>query len=47
MGFGPGDFPNSEKHSNSAISLPIYPDLKKNEINKIIKLIKLFFERKV
>lgn len=46
MGFQPGDFPNSEKHSNSAISLPIYPDLKKTEIDRIIKLIKIFFAKK-
>jgi len=41
--FRPGDFPNSEKHANSAISLPIYPDLKKIQIDRVIKLIKLFF----
>jgi UDP-4-amino-4,6-dideoxy-N-acetyl-beta-L-altrosamine transaminase len=46
MGFRPGDFPNSEKHSSSAISLPIYPDLKKTQIDRIIKLIKIFFTKK-
>lgn len=46
MGFRPGDFPNSEKHSNSAISLPIYPDLKKTQLDRIIKLIKIFFNKK-
>ena len=35
MGFKKGDFYNSEKHSESCISIPIYPDLKLEEINKL------------
>lgn len=40
FGFKKGDFPNSEKYSNSAISLPIYYGLKKSEQIKVIKIIK-------
>ena len=45
MGFKKGDFYNSEKHSESCISIPIYPDLKLKEINKVIRLIKHFFKK--
>ena len=37
-----GDFRNSEKYGKLNISLPIYPKLKKQEIDKICKeIIKL------
>ncbi len=39
-GFKKGDFPLSEKHAQSAISLPIYYGLKKNQQIKIIKKLK-------
>ncbi len=45
MGFKKGDFYNSEKHSESCLSIPIYPDLKLEEINKVIRLIKIFFKK--
>lgn len=37
MGFKIGDFPESEKYSNRAITLPLYPELKKNQISFIIQ----------
>ena len=39
LGFKKGSFPNSEKHARSVISIPIFPNLKKKNIFKIIKLI--------
>jgi len=39
-GFKKGNFPISENHAKSAISLPIYYDLKKSDQMKIIKNIK-------
>ena len=42
-GFKNGDFPNSELHSLTSISLPIYPELSKNKQFRVIKLIKKFF----
>lgn len=39
-------FKNSKKYANTNISLPIYPRLKNFEINKIIKVIKDFYENK-
>jgi len=41
-GFKKNQFPNSENYSKSAISIPIYPNLKSHEQKKVIKLIKRF-----
>ena len=40
LGFKSGDFPISEKHAKSAISLPIYFDLNKKQLSNIIKTLK-------
>lgn len=40
LGFQWGDFPNAEKYYRSAISLPIFPSLKSNEQNYVIKSVK-------
>tara|TARA_B100001123_G_C15332692_1_gene1031778 strand:+ start:3596 stop:4768 length:1173 start_codon:yes stop_codon:yes gene_type:complete len=40
FGFKKGDFPNSENYSNSAISLPIYYNLKKTEQIKVINIVR-------
>ena len=37
--FGNQSFKNSENIANNGISIPIDPNLKKNEINKIIRVI--------
>ncbi len=36
LGFSEGDFPISENYSTNAISLPIYPTLKKQDFNRVI-----------
>ncbi len=46
FGFKKGDFPNSEDYGNTAISIPIYPDLSLKNQNKVINLIKKFFKKK-
>ena len=43
FGYKKGDFPEAEKISQEVLSLPIYPELKKSEQQKIIKEIKNFF----
>ena len=45
MKFKKTDLLNSEEHALTAISLPMFPDLKKNEQTKIIRVIKLFFKK--
>jgi len=42
-GFRKNQFPNSVKYGSSAISLPIYYDIKINEIKKVCDLIKSFY----
>ena len=46
LGFKNRNFPNSLDYSKKALSLPIYPGLKKIEINKIINEIKKIFKYK-
>ena len=45
FGFKKKQFPIAEKYSETAISIPIYPNLKKKEQIKIISLIKSFFHK--
>jgi dTDP-4-amino-4,6-dideoxygalactose transaminase len=40
FGYKKGDFPIAEKIGNSAISLPLYPLLKNEEIDYVIKTVK-------
>lgn len=37
LGFGPGDFPESEAYARSAISLPLYPGLNKEEQERVVE----------
>lgn len=46
LGFRKGDFPNSERYAENAISIPIYPDLNLTNQNRVIYLIKKFFKKK-
>tara|TARA_Y100001968_G_scaffold171440_1_gene156816 strand:- start:3626 stop:4798 length:1173 start_codon:yes stop_codon:yes gene_type:complete len=39
-GFNIGDFPISENYSKDAISLPLFPGIKPNEINRVIRCLK-------
>ena len=39
-GFKKGDFPNSEEYSRKAISIPLYPELKRNDLLRVSKLLK-------
>jgi len=45
FGFKKNQFPVAEEYSESAISIPIYPNLRKKDQIKIINLIKLFFSK--
>ena len=38
-----GDFPNAEKIANSTISLPVHEFITKKNMNKMINLIKSFY----
>ena len=43
FGYKIGDYPNSEDYGNKALSIPIYPNLKKKEQLKVVSLLKKFF----
>jgi len=43
LGYKEGDFPVSEKVSKEVLSLPVYPSLTEEEINKIIKAVEVFY----
>lgn len=42
--FKKGDFPNAEIYSQTALSIPIFPNLKINDQLKVVKIIKNFFK---
>jgi len=42
LGYKPGDFPNSERAQEEVLSLPIYPELTEEQIEKIVEAIKHF-----
>jgi UDP-4-amino-4,6-dideoxy-N-acetyl-beta-L-altrosamine transaminase len=44
-GYGRGDFPVAEKYYDCALSLPLYPTLKDSEQEKVISLVKGFYEK--
>ena len=44
-GYGRGDYPVAEKYYENALSLPLYPTLKNTEQEKVISLVKKFYEK--
>ena len=40
------DMSVTEDLSNNIVSLPIYPEIKKNELDKVIRLLKVFYDKK-
>lgn len=44
--YKPEDFPVASKYQNEILSLPMYPELKKDQINFIVSKIKDFFSKK-
>jgi dTDP-4-amino-4,6-dideoxygalactose transaminase len=45
LGYQKGDFPITEKYAQEILSLPIYPQLRENEVRQISKLIHRFFKK--
>jgi len=43
-GYKKGDLPNSETYYEKALSLPLYPDLKEEEQQKVISTVRKFYE---
>jgi dTDP-4-amino-4,6-dideoxygalactose transaminase len=47
LGYRLGDFPITESIANEILSLPMYPELKEDQIKHIVAVIKEFFEQKL
>lgn len=45
LGYTKGSFPISERVSSEVLSLPIYPEFKEDEIDLVVKGIKIFFNK--
>lgn len=43
LGFKQGDFPESERAANESLALPIYPELKPEQIERVVGVIKDFY----
>lgn len=41
LGFKKGDFPSSEEYSSRALSLPLYPELRNNDLYRVSKTLKI------
>jgi len=46
LGYKKGDFPEAEKAAKEVLSLPIYPELKREEQDFIIRKVREFYEKK-
>jgi UDP-2-acetamido-2-deoxy-ribo-hexuluronate aminotransferase len=45
LGYKQGDFPYAEKAARECLSLPIYPELKDDGIQRVAEVIKDFFRK--
>lgn len=43
LGYGPGTCPNAEKAAETVLSLPLYSCLSLNEVDQVVRLIRIFF----
>lgn len=42
-GYRPGDFPVSEQHAEEVFSLPMFPSLREEEVDRVVSAVKAFF----
>lgn len=45
LGYKPGDFPEAERASKDVLALPMWPELKDEEIREVVEVIKSFYEK--
>jgi dTDP-4-amino-4,6-dideoxygalactose transaminase len=43
LGYKPGDFPQAERSAAEVLALPIYPDLREDEIDTVVEAIRRFY----
>ena len=44
LGYGPGSFPVTEKQANRILSLPVFPELRPEQIDYVVECIKSFYK---
>jgi len=42
LGYKKGDFPKAEEYAKEILSIPLYPEIEKKEIEKIVEVLKEF-----
>jgi len=45
LGYEPGDFPVAEKAARECLSLPIYPEMTDEQIQRVATVVKSFFKK--
>jgi len=45
LGYKKGDFPNAEKSAGRILSLPMYPELTKKQIDYVVSTIQKFYDK--
>ncbi|MEO5589445.1 MAG: DegT/DnrJ/EryC1/StrS family aminotransferase [Gemmatimonadaceae bacterium] len=46
LGYGEGDFPESERAAREVISLPVYPELTKTQLDEVIGAVRKFYGKR-
>lgn len=44
LGYAPGEQPNAERAAEETLSLPIYPELKEEQIHRVVDVIRAFYQ---
>jgi dTDP-4-amino-4,6-dideoxygalactose transaminase len=45
LGYKAGDLPNAERAAEETLALPIYPEINKEQIERVVDVIKIFYQR--
>ena len=46
LGYGEGDFPQSEEAAKTTLALPVYPELTSEQLEYVVQVIAGFFQKR-